>query len=268
MPRSCAPDDADAARAATSTTYAPSPLDVIAHVETGDRNIPQAIHDRNTDRGTPAQGNFQFITPTWQRQAPKAGVDIRQYPTAMSAPPSVQAQVAAVTPLREWGPNTVAAVKARFPGIDVNQPPTGVYHGSNVGGAVPTTPGTTLNTPPPATTIANALTGGTGANGQGLSPIQQAQKDVSGEGGQALPPAPAPQLGMPNMHNQQVEAQAPQLMAALRTAAAQPLSWGSQPFGSTAGPRGAAPPTTLGYFGGQAVPMPGTTLNSIGGAYA
>ena len=57
------------------------------------------------------------------------------------------------------------------------------------------TPGTTLNTPPPATTIANALTGGTGANGQGLSPIQQAQKDVSGEGGQALQPAPAPQFG-------------------------------------------------------------------------
>jgi hypothetical protein len=67
------------------------------------------------------------------------------------------------------------------------------------------------------------------------------------------------------MHNQEVAAQAPQLMAALRTANAQPLSWGSQPFGSTAGPRGGPPPTTLGYFGGQAVPMPGTTLNSIGG---
>ena len=254
------------AAAPAPSAYAPSQLDVIAHVETGDRNIPQAIHDRNTDRGTPAQGNFQFITPTWQRFAPKAGVDLKLYPTAMSAPPSVQAQVAAVTPISQWGPNTVAALKARFPGIDTSKPPTGTYHGSNVGGAAP--PGTTLNTPPPATTIANALAGGTGANGQGLSPIQQAQKDVSGEGGQALQPAPAPQLGMPNMHNQQVEAQAPQLMAALRTAAAQPLSWGSQPFGSTAGPRGAAPPTTLGYFGGQAVPMPGTTLNSIGGAYA
>ena len=250
--------------------YAPSPLDVIAHVETGNRNIPQQIHDRNTDKGTPAQGNFQFIVPTWQTYAPKAGIDLNKYPTPMSAPPSVQAQVAAVTPLREWGPNTVAAVKARFPGIDVNQPPTGVYHGSNVGGAVPTTttPGTTLNTLPPATAIANALAGGTGADGKGLSPIQQAQKDVGGEGGQALPPAPPPQLGMPNMHNQQVEAQAPQLMAALRTASAQPLSWGSQPFGSTGGPRAAAAPTTLGYFGGQAVPMPGTTLNSIGGAYA
>ena len=79
----------------------------------------------------------------------------------------------------------------------------------------PTTPGTTLNTPPPATSIANALTGGTGANGQGLSPIQQVQKDVSGEGGQALPPAPAPQLGLGDMHNAQVAAQAPALMAAL-----------------------------------------------------
>ena len=131
-------------------------------------------------------------------------------------------------------------------------------------GAIPKTPGTTLNTPPPATAIANALAGGTGADGKGLSPIQQAQQAFGGEGGgQALPPAPAPQLGMPSMHNQEVAAQAPQLMAALRASAAQPLSWGSQPFGSTAGSR--APPTTIGYFGGQAIPMPGTTLNSIGG---
>ena len=211
-------------------------------------------HDRNTDRGTPAQGNFQSITPTWQRQAPKAGVDIRQYPTAMSAPPSVQAQVAAVTPLREWGPNTVAAVKAHFPGIDVNQPPSGVYHGSNVGGAVPTTPGTTLSTPPPATAIANALAGGTGADGKGPSPIQQAQQDVGGEGGQALPPALAPQTrnaeyAQPGSRR----SRAPQLMAALRQAAAQPLSWSSRPYGSTAGP--------------QTPVTPGTTLNSNSGLY-
>ena len=133
----------------------------------------------------------------------------------------------------------------------------------NVGAA--TTPGTTLNTTP---SLASILTGGTGADGKGLSPIQQAQQAFGGEGGgQASPPAAPPQLGMPSMHNQEVAAQAPQLMAALRTANAQPLSWGSQPFGSTAGPRWrAADPTTLGYFGGQAVPMPGTTLNcSIGG---
>ena len=253
---------------ATSTTYAPSPLDVIAHVETGDRNIPQAIHDRNTDRGTPAQGNFQFITPTWQRQAPKAGVDIKQYPTAMSAPPSVQAQVAAVTPSREWGPNTVAAVKARFPGIDVNQPPTGVYHGANVGGAVPTTPGTTLNTPPPATSIANALTGGTGANGQGLSPIQQMQKDVSGEGGQAL--QPAARAAARNAEHAQPAGRGPGAAtdggAAHGRRATLELGLAAIRLDGRPARRGA--PTTLGYFGGQAVPMPGTTLNSIGGAYA
>ena len=145
-------------------------------------------------------------------------------------------------------------------------------HSIIMAGAAPfhtTTPGTTLNTPPPATTIANALTGGTGANGKGLSPIQQAQKDSSGGegGGQALQPAPAPQLGPGDMHNAQVAVQAPQLMAALRTASAQPLSWGSQPFGSTAGPRGGAPPQTMANFGGQLIPMPGTTLNSNAGLY-
>ena len=63
-------------------------------------------------------------------------------------------------------------------------------------GAVPTTPGTTLNTQPPATSIANALAGGTGASGQGLSPIQQLQKDVGGgDQSQALQPAPPPPTG-------------------------------------------------------------------------
>ena len=62
------------------------------------------------------------------------------------------------------------------------------------------------------------------------------------------------------------KAQAPQLMAALRTANAQPSKLGSsQPFGSDGRSARRAAPTTLGYFGGQAVPMPGTTLNSIGG---
>ena len=153
------------------------------------------------------------------------------------------------------GHNTVAQYVANTAGKAGSATP-------NAGAAA--TPGTTLNTPPPATAIANALTGGTGADGKGLSPIQQAQQAFGGEGGgQALPPAAPPQLGMPSMHNQEVAAQAPQLMAALRASAAQPLSWGSQPFGSTAGSR--APPTTIGYFGGQAIPMPGTTLNSIGG---
>ena len=62
-----------------------------------------------------------------------------------------------------------------------------------------------------------------------------------------LPPAPLhPQLGMPNMHNQQVQAQAPAVDDGVAHGErAAHLSWGSQPFGSTAGPRGGAPPQTM-----------------------
>lgn len=42
-----------------------------------------------------AAGAYQFITGTWQSNARAAGVDIRQYPTADSAPDDVQDKVAA-----------------------------------------------------------------------------------------------------------------------------------------------------------------------------
>lgn len=45
-------------------------------------------------KGT-AAGAYQFITGTWQSNARAAGVDIRQYPTADSAPADVQDKVAA-----------------------------------------------------------------------------------------------------------------------------------------------------------------------------
>jgi hypothetical protein len=96
------------------------PMGVVAQAETGNRNIPQEIHDINTDHGTPAQGNFQIIDPTWRQYAGKAGVDTSQYPSAIDAPPIVQAQVAAQIPVNQWGPNTIAALKARYPGLDVN----------------------------------------------------------------------------------------------------------------------------------------------------
>jgi hypothetical protein len=52
---------------------------------------------------------------------------------------------------------------------------------------------------------------------------------------------------------QQIAAQAAQLGALTRQGAAQPLTWGSRPFGSQAGQQMPAPP--------------GTTLNSVGAAY-
>jgi len=44
-----------------------------------------------------ASGAYQFINSTWQQFAPLAGVDLSQYPTAVSAPPAVQDSVFAAT---------------------------------------------------------------------------------------------------------------------------------------------------------------------------
>jgi hypothetical protein len=254
--------------APSTGVYQPSQLDVIAHVESGNRNIPQAIHDVNTDRGTPAGGNFQFITPTWQRQAPKAGVDINKYPTAMSAPPAVQAQVAAVTPIREWGPNTVAALKARFPGLDTSKPPTGPYNGAAVGGA-PAAPAPAAAPPPAnigmALAALNAPTGGPGTK----STMDNLQSTFAGGGGES---APAPMnlegqqaaSAMGNARQAQIAAMAPQMMMQARQ------------MGGLQGARGAPSlGSTMSYQGGQMMPMPmataaptpGTTLNSTGGLY-
>ena len=41
-------------------------MDLVANLESGNRNIAQQIHDKNTDAGTPAGGYFQIIDPTWQ----------------------------------------------------------------------------------------------------------------------------------------------------------------------------------------------------------
>ena len=246
---------------ATSTTYAPSfsvkqalvnagatpqeatTLTAVSGAESGFGKSP--VSPQNKD-GSRDYGYFQINNHAW----PQFGG------AAVANKPLPDQAADALHIYRTQGPGAWTTYKTgaykSYLGKDATGP----------GAAAP--PGTTLNTPPPAASIANALTG---ANSQGLSPIQQAQKDFGGEGGQPLPPAPAPQLGMPNMHNQQVEAQAPQLMTALRTASAQPLSWGSQPFGSTAGPRGGAPPQTMANFGGQLIPMPGTTLNSNAGLY-
>ena len=102
------------------TTINTSPMDLVANLESGNRNIQQQIRDKNTAMGTPAGGYFQIIDPTWATYAPKAGVDLKLYPTAMSAPRDIQAQVASAIPVNQWGPSTVAALKAKYPGIDTS----------------------------------------------------------------------------------------------------------------------------------------------------
>ena len=95
-----------------------------------------------------------------------------------------------------------------------------------------------------------------GASGQ--SPLQSMssalggdqQQQSSGGGGRAPAPAPAsqPSIYSPQaMHNMQVAAQAPTMLAQTIAASAKPLSWGAGTPGGGAGQQ-----------------IPGTTLNSVG----
>jgi methyl-accepting chemotaxis protein len=96
-------------------------LDAVANIESSNRNIVQGIHDVNTDKGTPASGYFQIIDPTWRKYAAKAGVDLAKYPTPMSAPRDVQAQVAAAIPANQFGGRTQRMLHEQFGEFDKNK---------------------------------------------------------------------------------------------------------------------------------------------------
>ena len=65
-------------------------LNLIAQYESNNQNIPNYAYDPTHT----AQGYYQITNQNWQSIAPVLGIDLNQYPTAMSAPQSVQAQVA------------------------------------------------------------------------------------------------------------------------------------------------------------------------------
>jgi len=85
----------------------PSILSTIMRIESGGRNIPQAIDDINMRRGDPAQGYFQIIGDTWREHG---GGKIAK--SAIDAPYAAQLQVAQNIPVQRWGPNTQAALRA------------------------------------------------------------------------------------------------------------------------------------------------------------
>ncbi len=49
-----------------------------------------------------ASGGAGYLDSTWREFAPKAGVDLNQYPRAYLAPPEVQKKVIAITPISHW----------------------------------------------------------------------------------------------------------------------------------------------------------------------
>ena len=104
-------------------------LSALADIESGDKNIVSGV-DKDSQGLTVAQGgnpseisqgHFQIQTATWRDFAKQAGVDVNQYPTAMSAPREVQAQVASVIPLSRFGPRTQTLLRSRFGPLDTNQ---------------------------------------------------------------------------------------------------------------------------------------------------
>src|SRR5215475_15175143 len=82
-------------------------LATIMGVESGGRNIPQGIVDINTAKGTPAQGYFQIIDPTWAAY----GGNRTDFKSAINAPYELQRQVALNIPVDQWGPATQAALR-------------------------------------------------------------------------------------------------------------------------------------------------------------
>jgi hypothetical protein len=143
---------------ATPGTTLNSPLDIVLNAESGDRNIPNT---HATTSSGQAQGNAQITTGTWNDFAPRAGVDLKRYPTPMDAPRDVQIKVANVIPLNRWAASTVNAVSAKYPGIDTSQTlgaiQSAVLNGGSgapgpidpsiiaLGGYSPPIPGTTIN---------------------------------------------------------------------------------------------------------------------------
>lgn len=65
-------------------------LALIAQYESGNQNIPNYKYGP----GFTAQGYYQITNSNWLSIAPQLGIDTSLYPNAMSAPQSVQAQVA------------------------------------------------------------------------------------------------------------------------------------------------------------------------------
>ena len=207
-----------------------SPLDIVLNAERGDRNINN-IH-ATTSSGQ-AQGNAQITTGTWADFAPKAGVDLKQYPTPDSAPRDVQIKVASVIPLNRWASSTVNAVLAKYPGIDTSQP-LGVIQSNAIspsGGS--TTPGTTINSTPTVAGVSQAQWGQLGQNLKNTGKALGLPDDDS-QGQQQI--KPSPMIGpQPQARNVSPLLGNPQLYAQRMAAINQPMTWGQGPPGQMAG---------------------------------
>lgn len=122
-------------------------LSLISKYESANQNIPNYRYDPTHT----AQGYYQITNTNWNNYAPQLGIDLAQYPTAMSAPQDVQAQVATYlltqTPggISNWAnfnPNLNAALSSA--GLQTSGPVTGASPVVDLSGASATTPTSSL----------------------------------------------------------------------------------------------------------------------------
>ena len=89
-------------------------MGALAQIESGNQNIYSRVDPDVAGPGTRSQGYFQINTPTWREFAPSVGIDVSQYPSAISAPRDVQEQVASAIPLGRFGPRTQKMLDQQF----------------------------------------------------------------------------------------------------------------------------------------------------------
>lgn len=153
-------------------------FDTIAGAESGHRNIPAS------DPSSTASGFFQINNPTWQQFAPLAGVNLSQFPTALSAPADVQTQVASVIPLGRWtnfAPATAAAVQRDFGTLNPNDT-LGTINAAHGGGTLAQTG---VNTGGASTGANTSTPGGFVGPGDVGLPGVQSPVVVGGDGSEA-----------------------------------------------------------------------------------
>lgn len=253
---------------ATSTTYSPSYkpdfLGALQHFESGGQNVA------NTHQGTSsgqAQGYNQITTGTWKEFG-----GLAYAPTPLQATRDQQNAIAAKIPMGRWAPETLNYLRSH--GFKVDTSKTLAQNIAMNGGTVATTPpagstaGTGAGVPPPSAQpgdnlMALAALSSSPGGGQ-KSPMDNLSSMASGGGGGGDQPQVQNNLqgqqaaAAGNIRQQQIAQRAAQLSAGLAQYAAQPLSWGAAPMGSTAGPQRPVLPQA-----GQQ--PPGVTLNSMGG---
>jgi hypothetical protein len=259
--------------AAAASLYGSPFLDSLAKIESNNQNIFSGVDkDYPGQPGSRSQGYFQIDTPTWQQFAVQAGIDITKYPSAMNAPPEVQAQVAQLIPLSRFGKRTQDMLIKQYGALDTKA--TIGELSAKVGGATAPSGGTAVAAAPAAPAAdqpwwSKFVTPPTDAQGKSVegakSPLEQAVATVTGgpsEKAKAALEAAAPKggglesigPGVRNMSPGLAPGAVQQVWGQTLNSFLQPLTWGSAAPGS-----GGVGPVA----GFRQPPPPGLSLTSV-----